>query len=142
MAAPSGAGQNAGMTCPRCRKPLIGIAFDGVEVDACPPCGLWLDAGELEALARRHGAIPLAPVLTSVKAERTDCCRCREASVLLRHAASGILVDRCRQGCGIWLDRGELEAILAAEGTANGATTFFRNLFPEHATQGGPSCPS
>jgi hypothetical protein len=40
------------MTCPRCGQALQERVEHGVTVDECPGCGgLWLDKGELEALA-------------------------------------------------------------------------------------------
>ena len=41
-------------SCPRCEGPtLVEIVLDGVPVDRCRQChGVWLDAGELEALRR------------------------------------------------------------------------------------------
>ena len=41
------------MRCPRCGMELKEIAFAGVQVDRCFACnGTWLDAGELEKLAK------------------------------------------------------------------------------------------
>ena len=39
-------------SCPRCEGPtLVEIVLEGVAVDRCRRCqGIWLDAGELEAL--------------------------------------------------------------------------------------------
>jgi Zn-finger nucleic acid-binding protein len=41
--------------CPQCRAPLVGKMMEGVEVDICHACkGIWLDAGELEAIVKWH----------------------------------------------------------------------------------------
>ncbi len=41
------------MKCPKCGMDLIAIDYKGIEVDKCAECeGIWLDAGELEALSR------------------------------------------------------------------------------------------
>ena len=41
------------MSCPKCGIKLIAVHFNGVEVDKCPGCeGVWLDAGELEAISK------------------------------------------------------------------------------------------
>lgn len=41
------------MRCPKCGMELIEIDYKGIEVDKCSECeGIWLDAGELEAVAR------------------------------------------------------------------------------------------
>lgn len=41
------------MRCPKCGMELQEIEFKGVKIDKCFQCeGLWLDAGELESLAK------------------------------------------------------------------------------------------
>lgn len=41
------------MRCPKCGMELLEIEYQGHKVDQCSSCqGLWLDAGELESLAR------------------------------------------------------------------------------------------
>ncbi|UCD35001.1 MAG: zf-TFIIB domain-containing protein [Nitrospiraceae bacterium] len=41
------------MKCPKCGMDLIAVDYRGIEVDKCSGCqGIWLDAGELEAVAR------------------------------------------------------------------------------------------
>jgi hypothetical protein len=41
------------MKCPKCGMELIEIDFKGIKIDKCSECeGVWLDAGELEAVAK------------------------------------------------------------------------------------------
>jgi Zn-finger nucleic acid-binding protein len=41
------------MRCPKCGMELIEINYKGIKVDKCSGCeGLWLDAGELEAISQ------------------------------------------------------------------------------------------
>ena len=41
------------MRCPKCGMELIEIDYKGLKVDRCSECdGIWLDAGELEAVSR------------------------------------------------------------------------------------------
>ncbi|MBI5183324.1 MAG: zf-TFIIB domain-containing protein [Nitrospinae bacterium] len=41
------------MRCPKCGMELIEIDYKGIKVDKCSGCeGIWLDAGELEAVSR------------------------------------------------------------------------------------------
>jgi hypothetical protein len=41
--------------CPRCGTSLKEMKLHGVVVDECPSCrGIWLDAGELEQIAKRE----------------------------------------------------------------------------------------
>jgi len=41
------------MRCPKCGMELIEIAYRGIKIDECSECkGIWLDAGELEVIAK------------------------------------------------------------------------------------------
>lgn len=41
------------MRCPKCGMELIEIDYKKIKVDKCSECeGIWLDAGELEAVAK------------------------------------------------------------------------------------------
>ena len=41
------------MRCPKCGMELIEIDYKAIKIDKCTECdGVWLDAGELEAIAR------------------------------------------------------------------------------------------
>jgi hypothetical protein len=41
------------MRCPKCGMELITINYKNIEVDKCSGCqGVWLDAGELEAVSK------------------------------------------------------------------------------------------
>lgn len=46
------------MHCPKCGMELIEINYKGIEVDKCASCeGIWLDAGELEAISELEKGI-------------------------------------------------------------------------------------
>lgn len=41
------------MRCPKCGMELIEINYKGIKIDKCSECeGIWLDAGELEAVSK------------------------------------------------------------------------------------------
>ncbi len=45
--------------CPACKKPMIALELEGIEIDHCLDCGgTWLDAGEIEAISERAGGDP------------------------------------------------------------------------------------
>lgn len=45
------------MDCPVCKKSLIVVERDNIELDYCIACkGFWFDAGELGLLAEKIGA--------------------------------------------------------------------------------------
>jgi Zn-finger nucleic acid-binding protein len=40
------------MNCPKCGMNLVTIEYRGIQIDRCTTCdGVWLDHGELEAIA-------------------------------------------------------------------------------------------
>ena len=44
------------MKCPKCGESLKERSFQKIEIDQCTGCGgIWLDAGELEAVAEKEG---------------------------------------------------------------------------------------
>ena len=95
----------------------------GVLLDYCPPCqAVWLDPGELEALHSGHRRSDRE----LDRQERAENDREREPGVvvldlcprcqlrLVPVAVGSVEVDRC-EGCGgLFLDSGELPAILRA----------------------------
>gem|GEM_PF-776526 len=84
-----------GQTC-EWDNPLIGLDWEGVEIDRCMVCGgTWLDSGELEWIARRAGVLdpgPLTQALASAaqggrrnKSHRR-CPRCTRRLEIIRVA--------------------------------------------------------
>jgi len=103
------------MNCPRCKKPLIILEFEKVEVDYCSACrGIWLDSGELQLLLESPKSSPITFNPDKTSGERSlKCPRCRKRMEKVRsQAAEGVLLDRCKNGHGLWFDSGELEALL------------------------------
>jgi Zn-finger nucleic acid-binding protein len=99
---------------------MISLELDEVEIDRCFSCGgIWLDRGELELLL--EGAVAREEFISSFridteteeKPRRCPICDKRMEKVLCG-SGKGVLIDRCKTGDGIWLDRGELREILEA----------------------------
>ncbi len=94
------------------------IQDKGITLDWCDLCdGIWLDPGELSRLSRSAVDIPnLLPEPVRAKAPQRStnpqCPRCKAGLLELPYEQAGsLLVDRC-PGChGLWLERGELQAI-------------------------------
>ena len=106
------------MECPGCRRPLVVVERDAIELDWCPRCrGFWFDAGEIDLLASKQGLAPaegdlarFAPAET--KDARRACPRCdRRMDRVWFDAAASVMVDRCTHG--LWFDRGEMGDALA-----------------------------
>ena len=97
--------------------------YEGVAIDTCPHCsGVWLDAGELEALQNTQASdfrdVPAAPlddvVAAEAMAEAHDeasraCVVCDVIMAKKEYAfTSQVMVDQCPKGHGVWLDKDEL----------------------------------
>lgn len=116
--------------------------LDGVEVDRCLRCkGTWLDAGELDQLARLEGFAPgrLTEAVEKLRGERhgeRPCPRCGRRMQLVE--AAGIPLDRCPRGDGLWFDDGEMRKLIAAhpDGEAGAAARFFEGFFAADRNKG------
>src|SRR5262245_40455334 len=110
------------LCCVKCESVLDRGTYAGVEVDLCPSCGgLWLDKGEIEKLGKAGGAdvgelkmmLLGDPKSKPVPSDLTSACPACTGT--LKEVVLGpVKVDFCAQCGGLWLDRGELEAGMAA----------------------------
>jgi hypothetical protein len=115
------------MKCPRCNSVLSATAYDGVEIEVCPGCkGEWLFAGELQKIADHHDEVFTPEEIAALDAVNTEKftaekddhdelnCPCCD-NVQMEHFnygdTSGIILHKCKQCDGIWMDKGELEKI-------------------------------
>ena len=118
--------------CPKCDVPLFILRFKDIEVDFCDRCrGLWLDAGELEALLNRTGASAGDPLLhfqqqqgVPPKGRPHLCPRCDEPlrEIQVEHpGVHRLTLDKCPRGHGLWFDADELTQLLAMFSPGAGA---------------------
>lgn len=102
------------LKCPQCHEVMIVVEYGLVEVDTCASCGgVWLDGGELEALAGLAVPPKDNPDPDLGPPDR-DCPVCVSKLIKDRYGRTEVVVDKCPHGDGIWLDPGELEQIIAA----------------------------
>ena len=111
------------MDCPVCREPMIGLEYEKVEVDYCPACaGVWLDEGELEVLLGLE-APEVAALLSggediAADEARRPCPACDRPMVKAAFGARDrVVYDRCPRHHGLFLDRGELAAVIVLNKT-------------------------
>ena len=116
------------MFCPACNALMVVLELHNIEADYCPAChGSWLDAGELGLILKGDAGFDHAPLLRD---ERKSDRRCPVCSVRLRDALlgdSGVRVDHCPLQHGIWLDAGELKAVIATVAEPDRAATLARH---------------
>ncbi len=125
--------------CPKCDIGLFILHFRNVELDYCDRCrGVWLDAGELEALAKSAGE-PTDELLVRLRAlagtippgRKNLCPRCdqpMEECVVTTPGAQSVALDRCSRGHGLWFDANELAQVLALNPAGPGARKVIDHL--------------
>ncbi|RME20655.1 MAG: hypothetical protein D6798_20015 [Deltaproteobacteria bacterium] len=105
--------------CPICKTEMKSHLIDGYQTDICPAHGMWLDKGELvgitEVERQKHGRFEWADLFRKeVRPPRHErralsCPICGKPTV--RELYHDVEIDWCRKH-GVWLDKGELDAIL------------------------------
>ncbi len=102
------------MDCPVCKKPMVVLELESIEIDHCSNCkGIWLDAGELELLlqsgSEKDEVLDSFEVDGTVKEDNRKCPICdKKMQKILCGVDRKILIDKCRSNHGLWFDLGEL----------------------------------
>jgi Zn-finger nucleic acid-binding protein len=115
------------MDCPRDGTVLGATNYEGFEVDKCGACGgVWLDAGELEAIqnkadhahhAHRSEKVPdqvqrAINEVAQLEAKPIKCPKCGDTMVARDYGLGAqIVIDTCPRDCGVWLDVGEIQEL-------------------------------
>ncbi|WP_291860814.1 zf-TFIIB domain-containing protein [Marinilabilia sp.] len=110
------------MDCPRCRTTLTAEPLNenelSFEIDKCHNCGgIWFDSGELAKIDKIIEPTMLEIRKIPNKTEQLKPLYCPSCSnhPRLKKAEhprdKKVIVDYCPTCKGIWLDKGELEAI-------------------------------
>lgn len=111
------------MRCPQCTKSLDEIAIGRAKVDRCSLCGgIWFDRDELKTVKdERDGDLrwldfDLWGDEGQLRSNGTylDCPRDGGPLFRIKYGPADVMVDVCLACQGVWLDRDELEKILAA----------------------------
>ena len=108
------------LKCPVCPDTLL-VKHDenGTTVDYCENCGgLWLEEGELNKITRPHdGDIEFSIHEHAGEGEPTEkiCPVCSDKPLVTKNFIeySDIKIESCDTCGGVWLDKGELDAVNA-----------------------------
>ena len=135
------------MKCPRCKNSLKTIEYEGIRIETCTKCeGEWLDADELGHITKarevrfdvnERRALAAATRITGVVLEDVDddlaCPKCSGQTDPINYGGdTGIIIDRCTDCHGIWLDAGEIEKIqMLIEGWEDGLTDDLAKYGPK-----------
>jgi len=97
--------------CPGCRRAFELLDVGGIEIDSCRICrGIWFDPGELTSMAGLKSETPAPGKVTRASRYRCPDCRSKMTEYALFHPLN-LLVDRCPEGHGVYLEDRELERV-------------------------------
>lgn len=100
--------------------------YEGVDVSVCPQCkGIWLTFDNLNQIIRTQSRawtesqkaqiLPQthkAGVPEEEQNRHLNCPECKEPMPAFNYQySSGIILNKCKHGHGVWLDYGELNKI-------------------------------
>ncbi|MCD6097785.1 zf-TFIIB domain-containing protein [bacterium] len=104
------------LKCPRCGGGFAFEKHDGKTILRCNNCrGIWIDSSTLSQIVEeRELDFPDEEVTESSVEKGEICCPvCGKAMQRVNYSYStGIIIDRCPDGHGVWLDAGELKKIV------------------------------
>jgi uncharacterized protein len=110
------------MDCPHCHKELVIKDYQHTSIATCNDCGgVWIDPSQLERIiSQREPFLPEQIQSSLQKAHsgftatvtRLSCPVCSQLMGELNYDySSGVIVNVCPQGHGIWFDKDELEQV-------------------------------
>jgi Zn-finger nucleic acid-binding protein len=111
------------MECPIDGTPLETRTVHSVNIEECVQCrGLWFEKGELRK-AKDESEPDLNwldfdlwanPESFTADWSPRKCPQCGKNMATISYAETGVAVDYCAEGHGVWLDKGEFQAIVKA----------------------------
>lgn len=129
------------MICPVCKKDMIVVEYQDIELDCCTACrGVWFDSGELELMLKLNQSEEIGEFVrkmnTSPDASTSEKDRkCPICDKKMKKKDIGenpkIVVDVCANGHGLWFDNGEIVqfADQVTGETDNAAIKYIREFF-------------
>jgi len=104
------------LKCPRCGGVLVLEKHGGKPILRCNECrGIWIDSSTLSQIVEeRKLDFPDGNVNEStIEKGEIRCPVCGKMMQRVNYSYStGIIIDRCTDGHGVWLDAGELKKIV------------------------------
>lgn len=110
------------MECPRCKVQLDPVTINEsgltIQIDKCNTCeGIWFDQGELSLIDQKidPSLLKIRKIPGRKEQKIPLYCPSCEDQVLMKKSIHPrdhkVIMDYCPSCKGIWLDKGELEAI-------------------------------
>jgi Zn-finger nucleic acid-binding protein len=116
------------MNCPRCHAALNPAKYEGQEINVCTGCqGEWLSSEELGKIVEHHDEIFTPAEIASIQGvsrelftaekddhDELDCPGCGAEMEHFNYGdTSGIILHKCVECDGIWMDKDELRKVEA-----------------------------
>lgn len=103
--------RQSAICCVECGKPCVTLNVRNVTIDYCPRCrGYWFEPGELKTVADEARDVPSAHLRH--REGRFCCPACgRRMTEHVFQAPANLLVDRCPNHHGVYLEAGELKRV-------------------------------
>ena len=100
--------------CPNCKKPMIAVERNDVELDYCMFCeGFWFDYGEWNILTKKliaqnfldkpEDMYNISKIITVEKPKICPVCGKKMEKFMLYD----VILDRCPDRHGVWFDKDE-----------------------------------
>lgn len=111
------------MECPVDGNTLETHTVHSIQIEECVQCkGLWFEEGELRKAKDVSGPdrdwldfdLWSDHELFAADWSARKCPQCGKTMATIAYAGTGVTVDYCADGHGIWFDKGEFEAIIEA----------------------------
>jgi Zn-finger nucleic acid-binding protein len=109
---------NKYLECPRDHSRLQETHVGEAQLDVCPKCtGQFFDSGEMFAsfgMKADPSYWDRSETASAVRESEIHCPRCEKTMLLqdVSYEGTKVEIDRCRGCAGIWLDKGEVEALI------------------------------
>lgn len=127
------------MLCPNCKKEMIVVERNDVELDYCMFCeGFWFDWGEWNILSKKlisedflnkaSDIYDFPVAVTSEKPKRCPVCSKKMEKFMLYD----VLLDRCPDKHGVWFDKNEYSTcinMMNSKSTKNEQIEFLGEIF-------------
>jgi Zn-finger nucleic acid-binding protein len=113
------------MDCPHCHINLISKEYEHLSVSVCQKCeGIWLEPSQLsQIITKRDEQFSSDEIQNTLKAAHPglspaetpaalSCPVCSAAMEKINYDySSGVVLNSCPKGDGLWFDKNELEAV-------------------------------
>ena len=98
-------------SCPECHRPFRVVTIKRVEIDCCRFCrSIWFDPGELQVFSGEEKEIPSDHLKSRKSRYNCPVCRAEMTEYVFVNPCT-LLVDRCPNGHGVYLEDRELERV-------------------------------